>query len=320
MRESFAIGPCGPCDGSRLTATSYQLPATSHPFSRPASKTSNITPIPSKRHPNPTRKACCARRAKRPRQGWRGRSARMRESFAIGHSRPFGGSRLTATSHFPDLPLTPQTTRPSPQSDTQIQQERPAMPEEQSVHARDGVADPHGCGNPLRSGIAGLSTAPDSQPPATHFPDPPLRPQTPRPSPQSDIQIPTRKACCARRAKRPRQGWRGRSAWMRESFAIGHSRPFGGSRLTAISFQLPATRHKLSAPCNLPITHKKKRQAGFPLTCRFCNEPQLTPDKLLFVFSRVVFVFCIRFRRNLFIVNLCFRRDIFLAFRHATVD
>ena len=174
---------------SQLPATSYQLPATSHPFSRPASKTSNTTPIPSKRHPNPTRKASYARRAKRPRQGWRGRSARMRESFAIGHCGPFDGSRLTATSHFPDLPLTPQTTRPSPQSDTQIQQERPAMPEEQSVHARDGVADPHGCGNPLRSGIAGLSTAPDSQPPATHFPDPPLRPQTPRPSPQSDTQI-----------------------------------------------------------------------------------------------------------------------------------
>ena len=40
------------------------------------------------------------------------------------------------------------------------------MPEEQSVYARDGVADPHGCGNPLRSGIVGLSAAPDSQPPA----------------------------------------------------------------------------------------------------------------------------------------------------------
>lgn len=90
-------------------------------------------------------------------------------------------------------------------------------------------------------------------------------------------------------------------------------------RLPTHSHQLPATSHKLSAPCNLPIT-QKKRQAGFPLTCRFCNELQLTPDKLLFVFSRVVFVFCIRFRRNLFIVVLCFRRDIFLAFRHATVD
>ncbi len=192
------------------------------------------------------------------------------------------------------------------------------MPEEQSVHARDGVADPHGCGNPLRSGIADLSAAPDSQPPATsHFPDPPLTPQTTRPSPQSDTQIPTRKACCARRAKRPRQGWRGRSAWMRESFAIGHSGPYGGSQLTATSNQPPASSPKLPAPSP---SHKKKRQAGFPLTCRFCNEPQLTPDKLLFVFSRVVFVFCIRFRRNLFIVVLCFRRDIFLAFRHATVD
>ncbi len=203
----------------------------------------------------PTRKACCARRAKRPRQGWRGRSAWMRESFAIGQSRPCDGSRLTATSH---------------------------------------------------------------QPPATsHFPDPPLRPQTTRPSPQSDTQIPTRKACYARRAKRPRQGWRGRSAWMRESFAIGHSRPCDDSRLTAISSQPPAIS---SLPPAISPSHKKKRQAGFPLTCRFCNEPQLTPDKLLFVFSRVVFVFCIRFRRNLFIVVLCFRRDIFLAFRHATVD
>ena len=52
------------------------------------------------------------------------------------------------------------------------QQERPAVPEEQSVHARDGVADPHGCGNPLRSGIVGLSAAPNSQPPATSLQQP----------------------------------------------------------------------------------------------------------------------------------------------------
>jgi hypothetical protein len=56
------------------------------------------------------------------------------------------------------------------------QQERPAMPEEQSVHARDGVADPHGCGNPLRSGIADLSAAPDSQPPATSHQPPAIFP------------------------------------------------------------------------------------------------------------------------------------------------
>jgi hypothetical protein len=31
------------------------------------------------------------------------------------------------------------------------------MPEEQSVRARDGAADPHGCGNPLRSGIPFLT-------------------------------------------------------------------------------------------------------------------------------------------------------------------
>ncbi len=168
MRESFAIGHCGSFDGSRLTATSHfpDLPLTPQ----------TPRPFPQSDTQIPTRKACCARRAKRPRQGWRGRSAWMRESFAIGHSRPFVGSRLTATSHqpsathFPDPPLRPQTPRPSPQSDTQIQQERPAVPEEQSVHARDGVADPHGCGNPLRSGTAGLSAAPDSQPSASSHP------------------------------------------------------------------------------------------------------------------------------------------------------
>ncbi|WP_337039000.1 hypothetical protein [Pantoea anthophila] len=39
------------------------------------------------------------------------------------------------------------------------------MPEEQSVHATDGVADPQGCGNPLRPGVAGLSIAAASPPP-----------------------------------------------------------------------------------------------------------------------------------------------------------
>ena len=31
------------------------------------------------------------------------------------------------------------------------------MPEKQSVRAREGAADPHGCGNPLRSGIPFLT-------------------------------------------------------------------------------------------------------------------------------------------------------------------
>ncbi|QPG28960.1 hypothetical protein IV493_09170 [Pantoea sp. SM3640] len=35
------------------------------------------------------------------------------------------------------------------------------MPEEQSVRARDGAADPHGCGNPLRSGIPLLTLHPN---------------------------------------------------------------------------------------------------------------------------------------------------------------
>ena len=133
--------------------------------------------------------------------------------------------------------------------------------------------------------------------------------------------IPARKACHARRAKRPRQGWRGRSAGMRESFAIGHGGPFVRSGLKrhhipprkAFRSQRPH-RHTHLRP-NAPL--QKKRQAGFPLTCRFCNEPQLMPDNLL-VFSRVVFVF--RFRCNLFIVSIRFRRDIILALRHAAVD
>lgn len=35
------------------------------------------------------------------------------------------------------------------------------MPEEQSVRARDGAADPHGCGNSLRSGIPFLTLHPN---------------------------------------------------------------------------------------------------------------------------------------------------------------
>jgi hypothetical protein len=197
------------------------------------------------------------------------------------------------------------------------------VPEEQSVHARDGVADPHGCGNPLRSGTAGLATAPDSQPPATSHQPPAIFPtrlshlkQHHAPSPQSDTKIPTRKACCARRAKRlARDG-------VADPHGCGNPLRSGIVGLaTAPDSQPSAPSHQPPALSSLLLPHhQKKRQAGFPLTCRFCNEPQLTPDKLLFVFSRVVFVFCIRFRRNLFIVVLCFRRDIFLAFRHATVD
>jgi len=93
----------------------------------------------------------------------------MRDSFAIGQCRPFGYTRLTATVSPTQSPLScnPHKTTPPPK------QERPALPEEQSVHARDGVADPQGCGNPLRSGSASLSTAPLSQPPAP-APLPPL--------------------------------------------------------------------------------------------------------------------------------------------------
>ncbi len=173
------------------------------------------------------------------------------------------------------------------------------MPEEQSVHARDGVADPQGCGNPLRSGVTGLSFAAASPPHPQESAS-----SRPRTHPPEATPYPARKACHARRAKRPRQGWRGRSAGMRESFAIGHGGSFDRSGLTAATGYLA---HRI-----------KKRQAGFPLTCRFCNEPQLMPDNLLVVFSRVVFIF--RFRCNLFIVRIRFRRDIILAFRHAAVD
>jgi len=138
MREPFAIGHSSPFDGSHLTAISQ-------PFSRPASKTSNNTPIPSKRHPNPTKKGLLCPKSKASGPRWRGRSAWMRESFAIGHSGPFGGSQLTATSHQP-----PATSHQPPaifptrlshlkqhahplKATPKSQQERPAVPEEQSV-------------------------------------------------------------------------------------------------------------------------------------------------------------------------------------------
>ncbi|MGC0886034.1 hypothetical protein, partial [Pantoea agglomerans] len=65
MRESFAIGHSSPFDGSHLTAISQ-------PFSRPASKTSNNTPIPSKRPPNPTKKGllCPKSKASTPGMAW----------------------------------------------------------------------------------------------------------------------------------------------------------------------------------------------------------------------------------------------------------
>ncbi len=193
------------------------------------------------------------------------------------------------------------------------------MPEEQSVHARDGVADPHGCGNPLRSGTAGLSAAPDSQPPApSHqpFSRPASHTSNNTPIPSKRHPNPNKKGplCPKSKASTPGMAWPIR---MDTGILCDRAQqPCDGSRLTAPSSQPPALS-------SLLLPHHTKKTAGRvspDLTCRFCNEPQLTPDKLLFVFSRVVFVFCIRFRRNLFIVVLCFRRDIFLAFRHATVD
>ncbi len=153
------------CD--RAQQALRRLPTHSHqPFSRPASKTSNNTPIPSKRHHNPNKKGLLCPKSKASGPRWRGRSAWMRESFAIGHSRPCDGSRLTAISHFPDPPLRPQTTRPSHQSDITTPTRKACYARRAKRLARDGVADPHGCGNPLRSGIVGLSAAPDSQPSA----------------------------------------------------------------------------------------------------------------------------------------------------------
>ncbi|WP_222423877.1 hypothetical protein, partial [Pantoea agglomerans] len=50
-----------------------RLPTHSHqPFSRPASHTSNNTPIPSKRHPNPNKKGllCPKSKASTPGMAW----------------------------------------------------------------------------------------------------------------------------------------------------------------------------------------------------------------------------------------------------------
>jgi len=140
--------------GLSLTAASPPHPQE-YASSRPRTHPPEATPYPGE-------KACHARRAKRPRQGWRGRSAGMREPFAIGHGGPFDRSGLAATPT--RIRILPPAHSPV-WSDTKSRRERPAMPEEQSVHARNGVADPQGCGNPLRSGMAGLSIAAASPPP-----------------------------------------------------------------------------------------------------------------------------------------------------------
>ena len=191
------------------------------------------------------------------------------------------------------------------------------MPEEQSVHARDGVADTQGCGNPLRSGMAGLSFAAASPPhpqesassrPRTHRSE-----ATPNPGEKGP-------PCPKSKASTPGMAWPIRRdavilcgrAWR----AFRLQRPEATPHPAEKSLSIAAASPPHPSAAERPL--QKKRQAGFPLTCRFCNEPQLMPDNLLVVFSRVVFVF--RFRCNLFIVRIRFRRDIILAFRHAAVD
>ncbi len=299
MRDSFAIGQCRPFGYTRLTATASptQSPLSCNPH--------KATPLPKQERPAlPEDQSVHARDGVADPQGC---GNPLRSGSAGLSTAPL--SQPPAPAPLPPLSCNPLNATPLPE------QERPALPEEQSVHARDDVADPPGCGNPLRSGSAGLSAAPLSQQPT---PAPlPLCPATHT----KRHHNPNKKGlhCPKSKASTPGMAW-----------PIRRDAGFLCDRAVRVFRRLPTCRYRcdravqafrrLLTDSHLLPNPIKKRQAGFPLTCRFCNEPQLTSDKLFFVFSRVVFVFCIRFRCNLFIVDLCFWRDIILAFRYATVD
>jgi len=79
----------------------------------------------------------------------------MRESFAIGH--PFPDLAPATNSNCFIQHINKKSTLLLLKAMHQAQPGRKGMPEEQSVRAREGAADPQGCGNPLRSGIPFLT-------------------------------------------------------------------------------------------------------------------------------------------------------------------
>gem|GEM_PF-6001565 len=160
-----------------------------------------------------------------------------------------GMAGLSFAAASPPHPQESASSRPRthpPEATPLSRRERPAMPEEQSVHVRDGVADPQGCGNPLRSGVAGLSLKAASPPhpqeyassrPRTHPPE-----ATPHPGEKG---LP----CPKSKASTPRMAWP-----IRRDAGILCDRAW-----RAFRSQRPHCRHRL--PCT---PHKKNGRPGFP--------------------------------------------------------
>jgi len=101
---------------------------------------------------------------------------------------PLKRQRTTANPERPALPVSLPITISSHHSRqrTIVYQERSALPEEQSVRATEGAADPQGSGIPWRSGSAGLSPHPHS--PLRPFTSAPLNALQPRPITQKKRQ------------------------------------------------------------------------------------------------------------------------------------
>ena len=201
----------------------------------------------------------------------------MRESFTIGHSGSFGGSRLTAishqppaTSHQPPATSHPPFSRPASHTSnntTPIPSKRHQNPNKKGLLCPKSKASTPGMAWPIRmdAGILCDRAQQAFRQLPTHSHQPFSRPASKTsnntPIPSKRHHNPNKKGLLCPKSKASGPRWRGRSAWMRESFAIGHSGPFGGSQLTATSNQQPATSPKLPAPSP---SHKKNGRPGFP--------------------------------------------------------
>gem|GEM_PF-4617619 len=225
--------------------TSSRTPRSGQPFRR-----SGKPLQPLKQHQRPTGKERHARRAKRPRQGWRGRSAGMREPFAIGHAFPDPAPQPPArvfftTQYKNSASRIPRSGSPSRLSGTPPHllkpHQSPTGQECDAWRAKRPRQGGRGRSAGMRASFALGHVFPDPVPQPSAMrcfltPREQTSSRTPRsghPSrrsgkplqPLKQHQRPTGKERYARRAKRPRQGGRGRSAGMRASFALGHVFP-----------------------------------------------------------------------------------------------
>ncbi len=214
-----------------------------------------------KRHHNPNKKGLLCPKSKASGPRWRGRSAWMREPFAIGHSRPCDGSHLTAISQ----PFSRPASKTS--NNTPIPSKRHPNPTKKGLLCPKSKASTPGMAWTIRmdAGILCDRAQQAFRQLPTHSHQPFSRPASKTsnntPIPSKRHHNPNKKGLLCPKSKASGPRWRGRSAWMRESFAIGHSGPFGGSQLTATSNQQPASSPKLPAPSP---SHKKNGRPGFP--------------------------------------------------------